>query len=57
VLAAVVWYAILFRDVGRMQAPPLPAIIPLAGLGLAMWAAISIQAYAAWKRARAAGGA
>jgi hypothetical protein len=57
VLAVVVWYAILFWDVGRMQAPPpLPAIIPLAGLGLAMWAAISIQAYAAWKRGRTSGG-
>ena len=56
VLAAVLWYAILFWDVGRMAHPPLPAVIPLAGLGLAMWAAISIQAYAAWKRGRTSGG-
>jgi hypothetical protein len=52
VLAAVAWYVILFWDVGRMHNPPLPVLIPLAGLGLAMWAAISIQAYAAWKRGR-----
>jgi hypothetical protein len=50
VLAAVVWYAFLFGDAARMSAPPLPALIPLSGLGLAMWSAISIQAYAAWKR-------
>jgi hypothetical protein len=30
--------------------PPLQAIIPLAAIGMAMWAAISIQAYTAWKR-------
>jgi hypothetical protein len=51
VLAAVVWYAILFSDAAQMHAPPLPALIPLAALGLAIWSAISIQAYAAWKRA------
>ena len=57
VLAVVVWYAILFWDVGRMQVPPpLPAIVPLAGLGVAMWTAISVQAYAAWKRGRTSGG-
>ncbi|HEX6373750.1 MAG TPA: hypothetical protein VF006_32785 [Longimicrobium sp.] len=54
VLAAVVWFAILFWDVGRTPNPPLPAIIPLAGLGLAMWTAISVQSYAAWKRQKEA---
>lgn len=53
VLAAVVWYAILFWDVGRTPDPPLPAIIPLTAVGVAMWASISIQAYAAWKRGAA----
>lgn len=53
VLAAVIWYVILLVDVGQMrEPPPLPAIIPLAAVGLAMWSAISIQAYAAWKRRR-----
>lgn len=55
VLAAVVWYLILLWDMGRMVNPPLPALIPLAGLGLAMWTAISAQAYAAWKRRGASG--
>lgn len=53
VLAAVIWYVILFVDVGQMrEPPPLPALIPLAAVGLAMWSAISVQAYAAWKRGR-----
>lgn len=56
VLAAVAWYAILFWDVARTASPPLPALIPLAGLGVAMWAAISIQAYAARKRGRTSRG-
>jgi hypothetical protein len=51
VLGAALWYVILFWDVGRVPTPPpLQAIIPLAAIGMAMWAAISIQAYAAWKR-------
>lgn len=54
VLAAVIWFAILFSDAAQMSAPPLPALIPLAALGLAMWSAISIQAYTAWKRTRSA---
>lgn len=56
VLAAVLWYVILFFDVGQMRDPPLPAIIPLTAIGLAMWASISVQAYAAWKRGRTSGG-
>ena len=50
VVAAVVWYLILLWDMGRMANPPLPALIPLAGLGLATWSAISVLAYAAWKK-------
>jgi hypothetical protein len=56
VLAAVLWYVILFWDVAHSTGAPLPALIPLAGLGVAMWSAISIQAYAAWKRRRTSGG-
>jgi hypothetical protein len=57
VLGAALWFAILFWDVGRVPTPPpLQAIIPLAAIGMAMWAAISIQAYAAWKRGRTPGG-
>jgi hypothetical protein len=52
VLAAAVWYVLLFWDMGRMPNPPVQALIPLAGLGMAMWAAISIQAHAAWKRGK-----
>ena len=55
IVAAVVWYVILFWDIARLPAPPLPALIPLTGLGLATWAAISVQAYAAWKRHGASG--
>ena len=51
IVAAVIWYGILFADAAQMREPPLPALIPLSAVGLAMWAAISIQAYAAWKRA------
>jgi hypothetical protein len=51
IVAAVVWYVILFWDIARLSDPPLPALIPLTGLGLATWTAISVQAYAAWKRA------
>ena len=57
VLGAALWFAILFWDVGRVHTPPpLQAIIPLTAIGMAMWAAISIQAYAAWKRGRTPGG-
>lgn len=52
VLAVILWYAILFWDVSRVPDPPLPALIPLAGVGLAMWTSISVQAYAAWKKGR-----
>jgi hypothetical protein len=55
ILAAVLWFAILFWDVARTPDPPLPAIIPLAAIGLAMWSSISVQAYAAWKRGRTSG--
>lgn len=51
VLAAVAWYAILFMDAARTPDPPLAALIPTSAVGLAVWSAISIQAYAAWKRA------
>jgi uncharacterized protein with PQ loop repeat len=57
ILAAVLWFVILFWDVARTPGPPLPAIIPLAAIGLAMWSSISVQAYAAWKRGRTSGGA
>ena len=50
VLAAVLWYVILFLDAGQMPNPPLPALVPLSALGLATWSAISFQAHAAWKR-------
>lgn len=52
VVGAVLWYVLLFLDAGRVPDPPLPALIPLACMGLAMWASISVQAYAAWKRQR-----
>jgi hypothetical protein len=55
VVAVVAWYAILFMDAARIPDPPLPALIPLSAVGLAMWSAISIQAHAAWKRNRTSG--
>jgi hypothetical protein len=55
ILAAVLWYAILFWDIAQVVDPPLPALIPLTAVGLAMWSAISVQAYAAWKRGGASG--
>lgn len=51
ILAAVIWYAILFSDMLRMSDPPVSALIPTSAVGLAMWATISLQAYGAWKRA------
>lgn len=51
IAAVAAWYVILLWDVGQMaDPPPLPALIPLTAVGLAMWSAISIQAHAAWKR-------
>ncbi|HEY0015771.1 MAG TPA: hypothetical protein VGC13_05610 [Longimicrobium sp.] len=50
IVAAVIWYAILFWDVSRVPNPPLPALIPLTAIALATWASISMQAHAAWKR-------
>lgn len=50
VLPVVLWYALLLLESGEIPDPPLPALIPLSAVGLAIWSAISIQAYAAWKR-------
>lgn len=50
ILAAVIWYAILLTDMMRMPDPPVAVLIPTSAVGLAMWSAISIQAYSAWKR-------
>jgi hypothetical protein len=49
--AAVLWYALLFMDAGKLPDPPLTALVPLAAAGLSIWTALAVQAHAAWKRA------
>lgn len=54
-LGVLLWYGLVMWDATRMPDPPLVGLIPLMAAGVSVWAAVAVQANAAWKRARGSG--
>lgn len=55
VFGVLLWFALVGLDATRIPDPPVVGLIPLMAAGISVWTAISMQANAAWKRARGTG--
>jgi hypothetical protein len=54
-LAVLLWFALVAWDAAQIPNPPVVGLIPIMAAGISVWAAVAVQANAAWKRTRDSG--